>query len=193
MDYPLAKTWYTTGGSSTSKGLFRTLQGFSRGAQGRMYEGCSGCPYTHYKQFYDYYGSFTYADDWALAALDGTTLTFAAPASLTFNFGDAADAARKEAVKKGTASMHVWMYAIREFEDAIDDCVTCTANCNEFSANDAGSVHQWDKAVAFYTGSLEGTEQGGNSDGKLVYRLAEKRCADFGTCTSPSPSPSPSP
>ena len=37
-----------------------------------------------------------YADDWALAALDGTTLTFAAPApgALSFNFGDAADAMR---------------------------------------------------------------------------------------------------
>merc|ERR1719262_923911 len=148
-----------------------------------MYDGCPGCPYTHYKQFYDYYGSFTYADDWALAALDGTTLTFGAPASLTFNFGDAADAARKEAVKKGTAYMHAWMYAIREFEDAIDDCQTCTANCNEFSANTAGPVHAWDEGVAFYTGSLEGTAQGGNTAGKLAYRLAEKRCKNFGTCS----------
>ena len=189
-DWDTAKQWYSVGGNSMSKGSFRTLQGFSTKAQWKMYEGCPGCPYTHYKQFYDYYGSFTYADDWALAALDGTTLTFAAPASLTFNFGDAADAARKETVKKGTASMHVWMYAIREFEDAIDDCQTCTANCDEFSANDAGSVHAWDEGVAFYTGSLEGEAPGGNSAGKLVYRLAEKRCA---SAPSPSPSPSPSP
>ena len=197
-DYALAKTWYTVGGNSMSKGSFRTLQGFSTKAQWKMYEGCPGCPYKHYKQFYDYYGSFTYADDWALAALDGTTLTFGAPASLDFNFGDAADAARKEAVKKGTVNMHVWMYAIREFEDAIDDCQTCTANCDEFSANDAGSVHAWDEGVAFYTGSLEGEAPGGNSAGKLAYRLAEKRCAGLGICTltltlvlvlAPSPSP----
>ena len=41
-------------------------------------------------------------------------------------------------------------------------------------------MHAWDEGVAFYTGSLEGTS--GSSDGKLVYRLAEKRCANFGTC-----------
>ena len=189
-DYALAKTWYTVGGNSMSKGSFRTLQGFSTKAQWKMYYGCPGCPYKHYKQFYDYYSSFTYADDWALAALDGTVLFFRAPASLDFNFGDAADAARKEAVKKGTASMHVWMYAIREFEDAIDDCQTCTANCDEFSANDAGPVHAWDEGVAFYTGSLEGEAPGGSWAGKLVYRNAEKRCA---SAPSPSPSPSPSP
>ena len=126
------------GGNSKTAAPFRTLQGFSTGAKSKMYDGCPGCPYKHYKQFYDYYGSFTYADDWALAALDGTTVTFAAPApgALSFNFGDAADAARKEAVKKGTLNMHVWMYAILEFDDAIDDCQTCTANCDEFSAND---------------------------------------------------------
>merc|ERR1719424_571697 len=195
MDYALAKTWYTTGGNSKTAAPFRTLQGFSTGAQGKMYDGttfkdgsttalkCPGCPYKHYKQFYDYYGSFTYADDWALAALDGTTLTYGAPASVTYNFADAAGAARKEAIKKGTAYMHVWMYVIREFEDAIDDCTTCNANCNEYSANDNGPVHAWDEGVAFYTGSLEGPSQDGNSAGKMVYRLAEKRCGNFGTCT----------
>ena len=40
----------------------RTLQGFSTGAQSKMYDGCPGCPYKHYKQFYDYYGDFDYAD-----------------------------------------------------------------------------------------------------------------------------------
>merc|ERR1719424_1140863 len=195
MDYALAKTWYTTGGNSKTAAPFRTLQGFSTGANAKMYDGaafvngvsgalkCPGCPYKHYKQFYDYYGSFTYADDWALAALDGTTLTYGAPASVTYNFADAAGAARKEAIKKGTAYMHVWMYVIREFEDAIDDCTTCNANCNEYSANDNGPVHAWDEGVAFYTASLEGPSQGGNSAGKMVYRLAEKRCGNFGTCT----------
>merc|ERR1719191_675384 len=184
-DFATAKTHYTQGGESQGSSGARTLQGFSTGAKSKMYDGCPGCPYKHYKQFYDYYGSFTYADDWALAALDGTALAWAAPApgALTFNFGDAHNNARKEAVKKGTAYMHAWMYAIREFEDAIDDCQTCTANCNEFSANTHGPVHAWDEGVAFYTGSLEGAAPGGNSAGKLAYRLAEKRCANFGTCS----------
>ena len=182
-DYTLAKTWYTVGGNSKTSSPFRTLQGFSTGAQAKMYDDCPGCPYTHYSMFYDYYGSHTYADEWALAALDGTSLTYAAPAGVSFDFGGASDAARQEAVQKGTAYMHVWMYAIREFEDAIDDCVSCAASCNTYSANDAGPVHAWDEGVAFYTGSLEGAAQGGNTAGKLVYRLAEKRCASFGTCT----------
>merc|ERR1719194_98446 len=155
-NYTLAKHWYSVGGNSKTAAPYRTLQGFSTGAKSKMYDGCPGCPYKHYKQFYDYYGSFTYADDWALAALDGTTLTFDAskPGALSFNFGDAAD-----------------------------DCQTCTANCNLFSANDAGPVHAWDEGVAFYTGSLECMHPGGNSAGKLAYRLSEKRCSNFGTCS----------
>ena len=195
------------------------------------------------------------------------------------NFAVLGDAARIEAVQKGTAYMHVWMYAIGEFENAIDDCEECKLNatvsqaaeevqCNssctdeipppllpgkrfgevgltcknasesfgfpfqktcDGSANDnfwlnnsycqqscanagfnfanppcctsqppsappapvticnlhaasTASVHAWDEGVAFYTGSLEGTAYGGNSAGKLLYRLAEKRCANFGTC-----------
>jgi hypothetical protein len=46
------------------------------------------------------------------------------------------------------------------------------------------SVHAWDEGVAFYTGSLEGPGAGGNSAGKLSYRLAEKRCANFKTCAA---------
>lgn len=52
-------------------------------------------------------------------------------------------------------------------------------DCNALSTN---AVHAWDEGVAFYTGSLEGQTSGGNSKGKLSYRLAEKRCKDFKTC-----------
>ena len=43
------------------------------------------------------------------------------------DFATLGDAARIEAVKKGTAYMNVWMYVIREFEDAIDDCNVAAA------------------------------------------------------------------
>ena len=82
------------------------------------------------------------------------------------NFSGMHNDARVEAVKKGTAYMNVWMYVIREFEDAIDDCTSCTSNCNEHSTN-SDSVHAWDEGVAFYTGSLEGTAYGGDGAGKL--------------------------
>merc|ERR1712086_781960 len=48
------------------------------------------------------------------------------------------------------------------------------------------AVHAWDEGVAFYAGSLEGPNVGGSSAGEMVYRLAEKRCANFGTCESGS-------
>lgn len=83
-----------------------------------------------------------------------------------------------EIIKKGTAYMNVWMYVIRELEDAIEDCRTgCAAlddDCN------ADPVHAWDEAVAFYTGSLEGTD--GSGSGHLLYSLADKRCVNFRTC-----------
>merc|ERR1712118_63014 len=34
--------------------------------------------------------------------------------------------------------------------------------------------------VAFYTGTLEGTD--GSGSGKMIYALADKRCKNFGTC-----------
>merc|ERR1712048_1265 len=99
------------------------------------------------------------------------------------------DILRREIIKKGTVYMNAYMYAIREYEDAIDDCLAgCPGGpsdtvdgkeCNGFSTND---VHSWDEGVAFYTGSLEGSAIGGNSAGKLSYRLAEKRCENFKTC-----------
>merc|ERR1719258_243595 len=181
LNYTGATHWYAVGGNSLSKGSYRTIKGFSTGAQAKMYNGCPGCPYAHYSQFYDYYGDFDYADKWVSAALAGTSMSFTSGKHGPNDFSTLGVAARREAVKKGTAYMHVWMYAVREFEDAIDDCTSCPSECNEFSVN-SGSVHAWDEGVAFYTGTLEGTAEGGNSAGKLVYRLAEKRCANFGTC-----------
>ena len=186
-DFTAATTHYAIGGSSLSSSGNRTMKGFSTGAKGKMYDGCPGCPYRHYKMFYDYYGDFDYADKWVSAALAGTDMSFSSGKYGPNNFKDMYSAARVEAVKKGTAYMNVWMYAIREFEDAIDDCTSCTTNCNQFSLASTSdgqyaAVHAWDEGVAFYAGSLEGTAHGGSSAGKMVYRLAEKRCANFGTC-----------
>lgn len=72
--------------------------------------------------------------------------------------------------------MSVWMYVIREMEDAIDDC---NKGCSTTSCND-DPVRAWDEAVAFYTGSLEGTD--GSGSGKFLYALADKRCENFKTC-----------
>jgi hypothetical protein len=177
----------------------RTLQGFSTKAGGLMYTqgpngGCDGgsdrptdgCPYRDFSMYYNYYGDLNYADKFVLAAINAAATGFTNPAG-NMDFTGAADSLRKECIKKGTAYMNAYMYAIREFEDAIDDCkVGCTngvaetgTNCNSLST---AAVHAWDEGVAFYTGSREGPDVGGNSNGVLSYRLAEKRCANFKTC-----------
>lgn len=68
------------------------------------------------------------------------------------------------------------MYVIREMEDALDGC---KFDCKKTGCND-DAVRAWDQAVAFYTGSLEGTD--GQGSGKLMYALADKRCKNFKTC-----------
>jgi len=72
--------------------------------------------------------------------------------------------------------MAVAMYVIRELEDAIYDC---EQGCDRDECND-DAVHALDEAVAFYTGSQEGTD-GSNGGGYLLYALADKRAANFKT------------
>ena len=155
----------------------RTLKGFSTGAESKMYNGCPGCPYKDFLMYYDYYGDFDYANKWVSAALAGTATGF------TSGRGDADFAAvndddtRVESAEKDTAYMNVWMYVLREFEDAIDDCQSGCISCNEYSL---AATHAWDEGVAFYTGSREGVDGAGS--GKLPYALADKRCKNYKTC-----------
>merc|ERR1719443_1783478 len=144
-----------------------------------MYSGCPGCPYDTYMDFYNYYGDLDYADKLVTCAFDGTNCDFTTLGDLDFSTASATGnsyVTREQVIKKGTAYMNTWMYVIREFEDAIDDCETSSID------NNYGSAHAWDEGVAFWTGSLEGTD--GSGSGKLIYALAEKRCANFNTCGS---------
>ena len=87
------------------------------------------------------------------------------------------DATRVELVKKGIAYQGVWMYAVHKFETAIADCLKgTTADVNSAKLN-------WDKGMAYYVGSQEGTTTGA-STGNLLYNLAQKRCEEFGTCAT---------
>ncbi len=49
----------------------RHIKGFSTAARGKMYEGCTGCPFPEYLKYYNYYGVFDYANDWITAAFTG--------------------------------------------------------------------------------------------------------------------------
>lgn len=142
----------------------RTIKKFSTDAGSKM------AGHKTFEKFRDYYGTPTYADEWVSAAFSGT------------NFGEFADfkgygsVGREQAIKKGTAYMNVWMYVIREMEDAIDDC---NAGCSAATCNDDPGVKAWDEAVAFYTGSLERTD--GEGSGVLLHNLADSRAANFKT------------
>merc|ERR1711985_206873 len=86
---------------------------------------------------------------------------------------------RAEVAKKGVAYQAIWMYVLHEYEDAIMDCLAGDIMNND-KTKAGNSPHAWDEGWAFYAGSLEGTE--GSGKGAMIHTLAEKRCADFGTC-----------
>ena len=76
-----------------------------------------------------------------------------------------------EGIQKGVVNLNIWMTVIRKMEDAIVECKKGSGRPNTMS---------WDEAVAFYTGSKEGTD--GTATGKLLHELADNRCANFDTC-----------
>lgn len=153
---------------------YRTLKGFSTQAQAKMQN------WATYQDYKGYYNEFDYAHQYVMDALGYSHSGTGAAA--TGAFTGMGDNGRTQGVKKGSAYMNVWMYVIHEMEDAISDCANSCTNPGAQDCN-ADPVHAIDEAAAFYAGSLEGSGATGNSAGKLIFRLAEKRCSNFGTCT----------
>jgi len=152
----------------------RTLQGFSTAVEGKMLDCSPGCPFTDAKMFSDYYGQPNYGDMWIMAAFNKGSTDFT---NGNADFSEWGYDGRNEAIKKGTVYLNVFMYVIREFEDAIVDCKT---QCDVESTCNDGPVFSWDEGVAFYTGSREGTD--GVEAGVMLHQLADKRCQNFKTC-----------
>lgn len=150
-----AENLYLNGRFSKRGG--RTISGFSNGAVSKL---LSVPLFTIYR---DYWGSDTYADDFVMSAFE-----------MTGEFAGADYVTRKEAITKGAVYQNVYMYVLREFYDAVEDCEAGTIN-----DNDAG-VHAWDEGVAFYIGQLAYADGDGPSN--LGWKLGQKRCANFGTC-----------
>lgn len=151
----------------------RTIQGFSTAVDQKMINGCPGCPYDDAQYFVDYYGDYAYGDKWVQAAFAGGKTEFSSGRG-NADFSSYTSVGKTEVIKKGTAYMIIFMYVIREFEDALDDCTKNCIGCND------DPVHAWDEGVAFYSGSKEGGLGAGS--GKLLHQLADKRCTNFGTC-----------
>jgi len=119
-----------------------------------------------YDSFIRYYESDKYADDIIRKALDPNDE----------KFSQASDEQRREVVVKTMQYLVVYMASLQEMYQAIADC----------GDPDAGKIldaeEAWDRAAAFLIGSLEGPADGGNEEGLSFYRLALKRCEQFGTC-----------
>lgn len=81
------------------------------------------------------------------------------------------------AAGEGAVTLNVWLRVIVEMHRAVGTCR------GTFQDGSTAQTH-WDQAVAFYTGSLEGTN--GLTNGKLLHQLADDMCADFRTCGSNS-------
>jgi len=136
------------------------------------------------KKFKDYYGNDYDPDNWVTSALEGEETDFDNGA----DFGDYPGSpksglslytGREECAKKGLGYTTVKLEVFQKLEEALfwlgigceDDCML--------------AVNAWDKAVAYWVGSLEGED--GNNDpagsyGVFPYALGDKRCTNFGTC-----------
>jgi len=181
---------WTKGNNSAKSSSMRTIAGFSTGAATKS-SGNGVDTDVDYKDnsfisvMNDYWSSkglnmYTWGYEIINASFNGDMI------GDIINLAEVGDYFRLEVIQKGIIYLNVYPYVIWEMQDAINDC-----NTGDIDQND-NSVHAWDEAVAFYTGSLEGVSQGGNNgldsceDGncELQFYLADKRCMNFGTCTA---------
>jgi len=145
----------------------------------------------------EYYGSPNFCDDWVTKALQGKKYKFK-NGSVDFskfpgNFGDPDDpdgdcVGREECAKKATAYICGYINVHQYLEQAV---VTVEGGCVEQLDECTTASEAWDKAVAFFVGSLEGVDGGnvgvpgsGGEYGNQFYALADKRCDDFRTCSA---------
>lgn len=140
----------------------------------------SGSYYEDFQKFVDYYGNANYADKWVMGAANGENTAFSknrGNADFTTMWRNGGRG-RIEAMTNGVWLLNVWMYVIRQMEYAIDLCnVECTESTKDACEDHA--VAEWDKAVAFYAGSLAG--ENGEGRGVFPYAYANARAKEFKT------------
>jgi len=84
---------------------------------------------------------------------------------------------RKAVILKTIQTHVIWMQAVAEMGDALQDCQNGNRNDND------GNADGWDEVAAYLIGSLEGPATGGsayNHDGQLIWNIANKFGFDFG-------------
>lgn len=147
-----------------------SLQKLSTGKRTETSYWCDSCNSDDFNRFYNLYGEHDYADKWFEAARLGRSTSY------FFGNGDFRSfgiEGKLEAMTTATLALHVWMHVIFLLEDSVGKCRS--------KYGDLG-ISSWDKAVAYYTGSLEGPESDANQEGFLLKQLANKFCRTFKTC-----------
>ncbi|KAL3938264.1 MAG: hypothetical protein SGBAC_006787 [Bacillariaceae sp.] len=144
----------------------RTIAMMSTDAEDKMWK-CDHCPFPEYKMFYNYFGEFNYADRILSHAFRGEQ-TYLKNGNM--DFGYYTEYALTEFLHKGMSYLNIWMYTIRQMEQALAECE---------DSNYESGVHFWDEAVAYYSGSRSLIP---NRDGNLIWHQAMLRCDEFHTC-----------
>lgn len=84
---------------------------------------------------------------------------------------------RRVVVTGASQYMIMYMAALQAMHEAIGTCVS--------SGTDRGSssAKSWDRVAALIIGHLEGINDGGSTQGLLLWALSKKYCNEFGTCS----------
>jgi hypothetical protein len=133
----------------------------------------------HFDKFSQYYGANDYADRWIQAALSGQVTDFVKGKT---DFSAYKHKSRKNVLFVAPKVLNIWMYVVRMMEYAVARCELPCGTLGGSERCDDIPVRAWDQAVAFYSGSLEGTD--GDRDGLFLYDLADKMCKQFKTCSA---------
>mmetsp|Transcript_23777 Transcript_23777/g.27546 ORF Transcript_23777/g.27546 Transcript_23777/m.27546 type:complete len:449 (+) Transcript_23777:277-1623(+) len=123
-----------------------------------------------------------YARRWAKAALSGGKFfgnEFGNWGTMTDDYNDCSG--QYESAIKGTAYLSGLLEVNQYMEQASalirnSDCVL------PFESSCQGAVNAWNKAAAFFVGSLEGAVGVPGAFGKMLYSLGDRRCHNFRKC-----------
>lgn len=181
--------WKNGQNSSKTSGM-RTLMGFASGAAAKCSKVNGVCEGVRYEDnvFISKMNAYWKTKGlnehtWGAEMIDAAFRGTVPGSNPDLDFSEVGRTFRKEAIQKGIVYLNVFPYVIWEMQDAVNDCEQYAGSTN----NDDKSVHAWDEAVAFYAGSEVGAGYGTSATGRMQYALADKRCANFGTCAGAGP------
>jgi hypothetical protein len=107
-------------------------------------------------------GDPKYADTKVRSALESSIMT---------------DNQRRAQVLGISQYMIVFMATLESMYTAVESCISTG------DSRDGAAALHWDRAAALMIGHLEGSSEGGSSDGRMIWGLSKKLCKEFGTCS----------